>query len=94
MHYTKKRNTCTYTRDKKTLFYCATSCIGMSRGKVVALDMDDTFYTLGGFALRPDSEFLSVFNHYLLKVFFHLKYFFCVKIHVICRHSRQESLRG
>ena len=57
--------------DEKTLFYCASTCVGkpLKEGKVVALDMDDTFYTLGGFALRTDSEFLSVFNHYLLKAF-------------------------
>ena len=35
----------------------------------MALDMDDAIYALGGFALRPDSEFLSVFNHYILKAF-------------------------
>merc|ERR1711884_150768 len=57
--------------DKKALFYCSSSCIPKPQmeGRVVALDMDDAFYTLGGFALRPDSEFLSVFNHYILKAY-------------------------
>ena len=36
---------------------------------IVALKMDDTHRTFGGFILRPDSEYLSVFNYYFLKAF-------------------------
>ena len=31
--------------------------------------MNDTHYSNLGFALRPDSEYLSLFNHFLLKAF-------------------------
>ena len=58
-------------RDQKTLFYCAESCdkTKFKTGEVVALKMDDTTITWGGFWLRPDSEYLSLFNHHLLKAF-------------------------
>ena len=57
--------------DPKTLWYCGNNCFpqAIMEGKVVALDMDDTLKTWGGFYLRPNSEYLSVFNHYLLKAF-------------------------
>ena len=57
--------------DPKTLFYCYSGCVGTAviEGTAVALDMDDTHFTFGGFLLRGDSEYLSVFNHYLLKAF-------------------------
>ena len=57
--------------DPETLFYCASSCLHkqIKEGTVLALDMDDTYYTLGGFGLPTDSEYLSMFNHYLLKAF-------------------------
>ena len=57
--------------DPKTLFYCASTCLDteIAEGKVVALKMDDTQYMLGGFGLQPDSEYLSMFNHFLLKAF-------------------------
>ena len=29
--------------------------------------MHDTFHTLGGYALQNNSEYLDIFNHYLLK---------------------------
>ena len=57
--------------NPKTLFYCASSCLvqEITDGKVVALKMNDTHYSNLGFALRPDSEYLSLFNHYMLKAF-------------------------
>ena len=56
-------------KDLKTLFFCAVSCVGdvLEAGKVVVLKMDDAHITWGGFGLRPDSEYMSLFNHYLLK---------------------------
>ena len=53
------------------MFYCASTCLDteIAEGKVVALKMDDTQYMLGGFGLQPDSEYLSMFNHFLLKAF-------------------------
>ena len=35
--------------------------------KAFELKMDDSFYTHGGLGLQKDSEFLSMFNHYILK---------------------------
>ena len=35
--------------------------------QVVALKMDDSGYTITGFGLQKESEFLKMFNHYLLK---------------------------
>ena len=56
--------------DPKTVLYCAVTCVDPShKGKVIALEMDDTYFTMGGLALRPYSEYLSVFNHYMLKAF-------------------------
>ena len=53
----------------KILFYCNPSCAAneIRAGDVIALKMDDPHNTLAGFLLRKDSEYLSVFNHYLLK---------------------------
>ena len=31
--------------------------------------MDDPHYTYRGFALQKDSEFMAIFNHYLLKAY-------------------------
>ena len=61
----------TIIADQKTLFYCHSSCHSdaVEKGQVIALKMDDTHYTLGGYWLREDSEYLSVFNYYLLKAF-------------------------
>ena len=55
--------------NPKTLFYCYSGCLGktMHEGRAVALKMDDAHSTFGGFWLRRDSEYLSVFNHYFLK---------------------------
>ena len=55
--------------DPKKLFYGRASAVGekIVDGKVVALKMDDSFITYGGFWLGVDSEYLSVFHHYLLK---------------------------
>ena len=35
--------------------------------QVVALKMDDSSYAISGFGLQKESEFLKMFNHYLLK---------------------------
>ena len=35
--------------------------------KAFELEMDDGVYSIGGFGLQKDSEFLHIFNHYLLK---------------------------
>ena len=35
--------------------------------KVVALKMDDTLYTIGTLGLQKDSEFLQIFNYYILR---------------------------
>ena len=57
--------------DPKKLFFCAGSCFdwAIRKGKAIPLKMDDTSYSLMGFHMAPDSEFLGVFNHYLLKAF-------------------------
>ena len=54
-----------------TLFYCTSSCLAdkITNGEVMALKMDDTYYSRRGFALRGDSEYLPLFNHHLLKAF-------------------------
>ena len=63
----------TIMNDPKALFYCADVCAvstnhnAIREGDIIALKMDDHHYTFGGFGLRKDSEYLSVFNHYLLK---------------------------
>ena len=63
--------------DHKTLWYNQKSGIISSPNlvttakeklkKVVALKMDDSGYSLTGFGLQKESEFLKMFNHYLLK---------------------------
>ena len=56
--------------DLKTLFYCADSCVNLDNtpdDRLLSLKMHDTFYTLGGYALQNNSEYLDIFNHYLLK---------------------------
>ena len=57
--------------DPMTLFYCTSSCLAdkITNGEVMALKMDDTYYSRRGFALRGDSEYLPLFNHHLLKAF-------------------------
>ena len=57
--------------DPQTLFYCTSSCLSdkVTSGEVMALKMDDTYYARRGFALGEDSEYMSLFNHYLLKAF-------------------------
>ena len=59
--------------EEKTLFFCADSCAYefVLNGTVVALNLDDAYYALGGFYLQKDSEFSAIFNYYLLKAFEH-----------------------
>ena len=55
--------------DKNILWYCTRHCAAkeIASGKVLALKLDDanTYYV--GLELRPDSEYMDVFNHYILK---------------------------
>ena len=60
--------------DPKTLLYGESSYVipGDSTMKtltdqVFALKMDDTSYGIGTLGLQKDSEFLQIFNHYILK---------------------------
>ena len=60
--------------DSKTLYYANPSTLmpetaaeKVLTDKVFAIKMDDSVYGLGGLALQKDSEFLQIFNHYILK---------------------------
>ena len=55
--------------DKKVLWFCHSSVQNWnnSQGKVFSLKMEDSITTYAGFALQKDSEFMAIFNHYLLK---------------------------
>ena len=61
------------TSDLKSLLYCPdNSCDekeSIRKGRVVAFAMDDAPYSFYVLFLRQDSEYLSLFNHYLLKGF-------------------------
>ena len=54
-------------KDPKTLFYCADSCVKYKNDTIVALKMHDSTYTMGGFGMQNNSEYLDMFNYYLLK---------------------------
>ena len=56
--------------DLKILFYCADSCVDLDTtpdDRILSLKMHDTFHTLGGYALQNNSEYIDIYNHYLLK---------------------------
>ena len=55
--------------DKNTLWYCHKECADeeIGKGNVVDLKMEDTHYTYGGWALKLDSEYVSVLSHYVMK---------------------------
>ena len=59
--------------DPKSLLYCPdNSCDekgDIRKGRVVAFEMEDAEHVWNAFLFRPDSEYLSLFNHYLLKAF-------------------------
>ena len=71
--------------NKKALFYASyTGMIGTEitkgseeeiekerkfRDRLIELPMDDAIYTIIGLALQKDSEFLGLFNHYIMKAF-------------------------
>ena len=57
--------------NPKTLWYCTGSCAlqPIKEGKVVELKMEDSYTVYAGFVLQPNSEYLSLFNHYLLKAY-------------------------
>ena len=58
--------------EEKTLYYNCKCAMASKQGKkyhgqIVALPVDDGSYALSTFALAKGSEFLQIFNHYLLK---------------------------
>ena len=60
--------------ESKTLFYAQRIAVTprsdyekFLMDKIYPLKMDDAFYNLIGLGLQKDSEFLGIFNHYLLK---------------------------
>ena len=57
--------------DPQTLWFCAGSCAlpEIKAGEIIELKMDDSYKAYGGFLLQPNSEYLSLFNHYLLKAY-------------------------
>ena len=61
------------TSDPKSLLYCPdNSCDengDVRKGRVVAFKMEDAQYSSYVLFLRTESEYLSLFNHYLLKAF-------------------------
>ena len=61
----------TIFNDNKVLWFCHESSQNWntSQGKVVSLKMDDSYYSYFGFGLQKDSEFMAIFNHYLLKAY-------------------------
>ena len=58
-------------RDPNTLWYCdprAGRCMSPSaRGKIKALEMEDDSYNYEGFVLQWNSEYMPLFNFYLLR---------------------------
>ena len=60
-------------RDPTFLLYCPdNSCDekgDIRKGRVVAFEMKEAKHVWNTFLLMPDSEYLSLFNHYLLKAF-------------------------
>ena len=79
-HFEKKKNryecinAVIQDLDAKTLFYAPPSILishtqsyKMLTEKVFPLKMDDSVNSFVGLALQKDSEFLQVFNHYILK---------------------------
>ena len=57
------------TMDKKTLWYCTKGCASdaISKGKIIALPMDDATKSYSGLLVTQDSEFIPVIRHYVLK---------------------------
>lgn len=53
-------------RDPKVLLYCADTDVNLD-DTMVALKMDDAFYTMVDFIMQKNSEYLEMFNYYLLK---------------------------
>ena len=57
--------------DPKTLLYCAKYITDVKLANLVAqthaMDLDDAFYANGGLAFQKDSEFVQLFNHYMLR---------------------------
>ena len=55
--------------DKDTLWYCQRDCAEeeIEKGNVIELQMDDAHYTYGGWLLKPNSEYVSVISHYVIK---------------------------
>ena len=61
----------TIINDEKTLWFCEESAQNWnnSRGNVVSLKLNDAINSYFGFALQSDSEFMAMFNHFLLKAY-------------------------
>ena len=59
----------TKLRERNTLWYCASYCLynPIYKGKIEQLKMDDAYYVNFGFHFGADSEYRTMFNHYLLK---------------------------
>ena len=59
------------TEEKVLLYYGLSSVVSKNakpyQGQLIALKMDDMSYSLASLALQKDSEFLPIFNHYILK---------------------------
>ena len=56
--------------DSKTLYYGPNAWLikhSPETHKLVFVELDGSVTTIGGFALQKDSEFLQIFNHYILK---------------------------
>ena len=68
--YTEALNEVIQDSDSKTLLYADPLVIIREKiltDQVYAIKMDDSVYGVGGLALQKDSEFLEIFNHYILK---------------------------
>ena len=59
-------------QDSKTLSYGGGNWLikrtPTETHQVSVLELDDSVHNIGGFAIQKDSEFLQIFNHYILKV--------------------------
>ena len=60
----------TIINNKKVLWFSHESDPNYDKTwNIVSLKMDDSHYTYVGFGLQEDSEFMTIFNHYLLKAY-------------------------
>ena len=88
--------------NAKTLFYAPRSTLisqnstdKMLKDQVFALEMDDSVKAMVGLALQKDSEFLQIFNHYILKGWFFFPIYFwysAISFHRIGSWRVQEAV--